>query len=211
MMKTIITPNLAAAMTIKIAAYVRVSTKDQKTDMQIEDIKKFCEFKWPGLTPALFVDHAESGAKTSRPAFDAMMEKARKKEFQVLLTWKFDRIGRSTIHLISIMEELKSLGIDFISLKENIDTTTAMGKMIFTIFAALAEFERETIKMRTKAGRDIARSKGIHLGRPMGVSENELARMFALYESGRSGDAIARLLNIPRSTVYRILKDGKND
>lgn len=190
---------------MKIAAYIRVSTKDQNTEMQLDDIKKYCEFKgWSN--PAFFIDHGESGAKTSRPEFDKMMKAVRSKEVDVLLTWKFDRIGRSSIHLIQVMQELKELNVDFISIKESIDTTTAMGKMIFTIFAALAEFERDTIKMRTKTGQDLARSKGIHCGRPETYSTKDRQAVIAYFNEGVKPDKIGEIMGMDRSTVYRIIK-----
>lgn len=190
---------------MKIAAYLRVSTKDQKVDIQNDSIINYCKMKgW--TSPTLFIDHAESGAKTSRPQFNKMMDKARKNEFDLILCWKFDRIGRSTIHLLSIMGELNTLKIGFVSIMENIDTTTPMGKMMFSVIAALSEFERETIRSRTKAGQDLAKSKGVHCGRPDTYSIKDKQAVIAYYNEGITPDKIASMTKMDRSTVYRIIK-----
>jgi DNA invertase Pin-like site-specific DNA recombinase len=175
--------------------------------MQIEDIKKFCDFRWPGTAPVFFVDHGESGAKVSRPEFNEMMKLVRAGEFQAIVAWKFDRIGRSSLHLISILDELKVLNVDFISIKEAIDTTTPMGKMIFTIFAALAEFERETIRMRTKAGIELAQSKGIHCGRPSEISIETVKDIIYLRDQKMTIDEIHSVHpQVSRATIGRIVK-----
>lgn len=192
---------------MKIAAYLRVSTKDQKVDIQRDSIENYCKMKgW--INPVLFIDHAESGAKTSRPQFDKMMKAARNKEIDIILCWKFDRIGRSTIHLLSIMGELNTLSIGFVSIMESIDTTTPMGKMMFSVIAALSEFERETIRMRTKTGQDLAKSKGVHCGRPDKFTIKEKREVLALFNSGIKPDIIGETLNMNRATVYRIIKRG---
>jgi DNA invertase Pin-like site-specific DNA recombinase len=191
---------------MKIAAYVRVSTKDQSPDIQINDVKKYCALKDWG-DPVLFIDHGESGAKTSRPAFDEMMTRVRAGEFGAVLAWKFDRIGRSSIHLIEVMTELKGLAVDFISIKENIDTTSAMGKLIFTIFAALAEFERDAIRMRTKTGQDLARSRGVHCGRPAVIGSEIKKDIIYLRGQGHTLDELCQIHpTVSRSTIYRIIK-----
>lgn len=192
---------------MKIAAYLRVSTKDQKVDIQKDSIENYCKMKgW--INPVLFIDHAESGAKTSRPQFDKMMKAARNKEIDIILCWKFDRIGRSTIHLLSIMGELNTLSIGFVSIMESIDTTTPMGKMMFSVIAALSEFERETIRMRTKTGQDLAKSKGVHCGRPDKFTIKEKREVLSLFNSGIKPDIIGETLNMNRATVYRIIKRG---
>jgi DNA invertase Pin-like site-specific DNA recombinase len=193
---------------MKIAAYLRVSTKDQKVDIQNESINSYCKMKgWSN--PVLFIDHAESGAKTSRPQFNLMMDAVRKNEFDLILCWKFDRIGRSTIHLLSIMGELNALKIGFVSIMENIDTTTPMGKMMFSVIAALSEFERETIRQRTKSGIDLAKSKGVHCGRPDIYTNKDKMEVIAYYNQGITPDKIASMTKMDRSTVYRIIKKSK--
>lgn len=150
-----------------VAVYLRVSTEDQKTDLQKNAIIHYCNMKGiPSDSLQWFIDQGESGSKISRPSFNKMMEAARSGTLSAVLTWKFDRIGRSTVHLIQVLEELKTLEVDFISLTENVDTSSPMGKMIFGIFAVLAQFEREQLIMRTKAGMEAARSRGSRIGRP---------------------------------------------
>lgn len=190
---------------MKIAAYIRVSTHKQDGGMQITDIQNYCKLKgYNDVT--YFKDLGESGAKHSRPQLDIMLSQIRDQKFDIVLCWKFDRIGRSTIHLISIMQELKTLNVDFISLKENIDTTSSMGKMIFGIFAVLAEFERDTIRQRTIAGQLVAKSKGIHCGRPDTYNETKKEAIVAHYLDGKTPDKIAVITNISRATVYRVIK-----
>lgn len=193
---------------MKIAVYIRVSTKEQREDIQLDDIQKYCEFKnYQNVT--YFKDLGESGAKHSRPQLDLMLDQIRKGHFDAVLCWKFDRIGRSTVHLISIMQELKSLNVDFISIKENIDTTSSMGKMIFGIFAVLAEFERDTIRQRTKAGIDLAKSNGVHCGRPETYCQKTREEIFSMFNNGMKPDKIAKKMKMHRATVYRIIKKMK--
>jgi DNA invertase Pin-like site-specific DNA recombinase len=191
---------------MRVACYLRVSTEDQKTDLQRDAIENYCKLRgWHA--PALFVDQGESGAKTSRPEFDRMMSDVRGGLFDVVLTWKFDRIGRSTSHLISVLDELQRRGVAFVSVTESIDTTTPMGKMIFTVFAALAEFERETLIMRTKAGLEAARTRGAVLGAPTKVTDEQRRDILYLKGQGMSLDDIhANFPRLSRSTVYRITK-----
>lgn len=192
---------------MKVACYLRVSTEDQKTDLQKDAITKFLAFKGWHDAALFYIDQGESGSKISRPEFDRMMGDARAGKINAVLTWKFDRIGRSTAHLIAVMEELKTLNIDFISVIEAIDTTTAMGKMIFTIFAALAEFERETLIMRTKAGIKSAKERGTHCGRKSTVTDEERKDIIYLRGEGMSLDEICKTHpRLSPSTVYRVMR-----
>lgn len=178
--------------------------------MQLNNIQNFCTFKtWTDVT--YFKDLGESGSKKSRPAFDEMMLKVRNKEFDVVLCWSFDRISRSTLQLVSLVEEFNELKVDFISLQQNIDTTTPMGRMIFTVFAALAQFERETIRQRTKAGIDLAKSRGVHCGRPETFNQDDRKEVFALFQEGIKPDKIATITKMDRATVYRIIKKVSNE
>ena len=104
-----------------------------------------------------------SGAKSSRPALNILMEDAKKRRFDAVLVWKLDRMGRSLKHLLSILEDFETLGIDFIAYNQNIDTTTPSGKLMFSMIGAFAEFERELIRERVKAGMQTAREKGQHI------------------------------------------------
>lgn len=193
---------------MRIAAYIRVSTDKQTGEMQLNDIQNYCKFKGY-VNVAFFTDIGESGSKTSRPQLDLMLSRVRSKEFDAVLCWKFDRIGRSTVHLISIMQELKTLKVDFISIKENIDTTSSMGKMIFGIFAVLAEFERDTIRQRTIAGQATAKAKGVKFGSPGTISPNIKEAIITHYNNGISPDKIVKLTKVSRATVYRIIKKSQ--
>ncbi len=194
---------------MKIAAYIRVSTDDQKTDSQTDAINNFCKLKgW--ISPVLFIDHGESGAKNSRPQLDFMMERMKNKEFDTVLVYKFDRISRSTKHLIEIMETLKTLEVNFVSITESIDTTTPAGKMIFGIFAVLAEFERENIVSRVKAGMKAAKDRGIHCGRANFKLTKEQHE--SIIQRGLSGESPTKLAyehGINKATVSRMVNKAR--
>ncbi len=191
---------------MKIAAYLRVSTKDQKVDIQLEAIQNYCKLKgW--INPVLFIDHGESGAKVSRPQLDKMFSRVRTGEFDAILCWKFDRIGRSMIHLLTIMEELKHLKVEFISIQENIDTTSPLGKVFFSLLASLAEFERDNITSRTKAGRELAMERGVIFGRkPWKMTPDIGEDIVVMYAAGHSMSLIGKKHGINKSVVSRHLK-----
>lgn len=194
---------------MKIAAYLRVSTDDQKIDSQLDSIKKYCELKdWPA--PVLFIDHGESGKKESRPQLDEMLKRIQNKEFNALIVFKFDRLSRSTIQLIQLMELFKAHDVNFISLGESIDTTTPAGKMIFGIFAVLAEFERENIVARVKAGIRAAKSRGIHCGRdPYKTTPETIQTIIELKSQGLSLNQIKDKVNLDKGYISRILKKNR--
>jgi DNA invertase Pin-like site-specific DNA recombinase len=194
---------------MKIAAYIRVSTDDQKIDSQLEAIKKYCALKdWP--LPVLFIDHGESGKKESRPQLDELLRRVKDKEFHSLIVFKFDRLSRSTIQLIQLMELFKAYDVNFISLGESIDTTTPAGKMIFGIFAVLAEFERENIVERVKAGIRAAKAKGIHCGRdPYKTTPETIERIIQLSNEGRSLNQIKDAVGLDKGYISRILKKNR--
>ena len=191
---------------MKIAAYIRVSTDDQKIDSQLDSIKKYCALKdWP--EPVLFIDHGESGKKESRPKLDEMLKRIQNKEFQALIVFKFDRLSRSTIQLIQLMELFKAHDVNFISLGESIDTTTPAGKMIFGIFAVLAEFERENIVARVKAGIRAAKSRGTHCGRDAYKTTPEtIQTIIQLKNQGMSLNQIKDRVNLDKGYISRLLK-----
>lgn len=151
----------------QVALYARVSTSNnnQNPENQLLDLRKFVEHRGFEIYKE-YVDHGISGAKDNRPALNELMNDARKRRFDVLAVWKFDRFGRSTKHLIQSLELFRSLKIDFISFQENVDTSTPMGKLVFEVMAALAEFERSLIRERVLSGLRRAKAKGKKLGRP---------------------------------------------
>lgn len=149
---------------MKVAIYTRVSTEDQEPENQIKALKDYCERMQYDIHN-VYVDKC-SGLKDSRPQFNLMQGDMRLKLFDAILVWKLDRIGRSLQHLLQLLQEMQNKGVDFISLTQNIDTTTATGKLTFQIMGAFAEFESSLISERTKAGMSRAKAQGKHVGRP---------------------------------------------
>jgi len=187
----------------RIAIYARVSTTDQSTDSQLLDLRRYVrERRWNIYKE--YVDEGISGTKDSRPALNELMNDAKKRRFDVVLVWRFDRFARSTKHLILALEEFKNLGIDFVSYQENIDTSSPLGSAIFTIISAVAQLERDIIAERVKAGLRKAVENGKKLGRPRtSVDPNEIYR---LRSQGLSHRAIASQLGISHSTVGQLLR-----
>src|ERR1700719_3419080 len=150
---------------MKIAIYARVSTRDQSCELQIRELRAYCSARGFELVRE-YVDVGQSGAKDSRPELNKLMDDARKRQFDAIVVWRFDRFARSTKHLLSALEEFRSLGIQFISYQENIDTSSALGQALFTIVSAVAQLERDLIRERVSAGIRNARANGKKLGRP---------------------------------------------
>ena len=180
--------------------YARVSTTDQTVDLQKDALEK------AGCSH-IFTDTI-SGATTERPGLDEALAYVR--EGDSLVVWKLDRLGRSLKHLIDTITNLNNRKIGFKSLTENIDTTTSGGKLIFHIFGALAEFERDIIRERTLAGLQAARARGRKGGRPKATSldtPKKVAIAQALYnDKNHSIDDICKTLHISRATLYRYIK-----
>ncbi len=182
--------------------YARISTPTQKLDLQNDALKKAgCE--------DIYCD-VSSGARTERPELDKCISYLRKGD--ILVVWKLDRLGRSLRHLVKVVANMENKGIGFKSLQENIDTTTAGGKLIFHIFASLAEFERELIRERTVAGLSAARARGVNGGRPRALSQKQvmMAKKMLLDKT----IPIKEILNtfkISKSTLYKSVRDyGEN-
>lgn len=179
--------------------YARVSTKKQNLEMQIDALKNAgCQ---------LVYEEQASGAKEERPELQRMLGQLRAGD--TVVVWKIDRIGRSLKHLVNLIAELHQRGVGFHSLSDSINTTTAQGRLVFNIFASLAEFERELISERTLAGLDNARRKGKRLGRPAGLSPERLKKASVakdLHHQGYSKAEIARQLNISLRSVQRYLR-----
>ena len=145
--------------TPRVAIYARVSTTDQSTDSQLLDLRRYVsERGWHTFRE--YTDNGISGTKDSRPALNQLMDDAKKRRFDVLLVWRFDRFARSTKHLILALEDFRNLGVDFVSYQENIDTSSPLGSAIFTIISAVAQLERDIIAERVRAGLRRARSSG---------------------------------------------------
>lgn len=180
--------------------YARVSTADQHLRMQEDALKSAgCE--------EIFTDVA-SGAKSQRPGLDKALEYVR--EGDTLVVWKLDRLGRSIQHLIQLMSSLNDRKIGFKCLQESIDTSTSGGKLIFHMFSALAEFERDLIQERTQAGLKAARARGKMGGRPALLDNRQINRMVELYDEGKSTVAeICKIFSISRPSFYNYLKNLK--
>jgi DNA invertase Pin-like site-specific DNA recombinase len=180
-----------------LIGYARVSTHDQTLNLQRDALEK------AGCSK-LFTDTA-SGAKTERKGLDEALAYVRKGD--TLIVWRLDRLGRSLPHLITTMTGLEEQGIGFKSLTENIDTTTSAGKLIFHIFGSLAEFERNLIRERTKAGLHAARTRGRKGGRPHALTDRQITIAQSLYKDPNTSiPEICRTLKISRATFFRYVK-----
>jgi DNA invertase Pin-like site-specific DNA recombinase len=183
-----------------LIGYARVSTEDQTLDLQLDALQSAgCQ--------QIFRDTA-SGAKSDRPGLTRALEHVRKGD--VLVVWRLDRLGRSLASLMDLMTHLDSRGIGFMSLTEQIDTTTSGGKLIFHIFGALAEFERNLIRERTNAGLAAARARGRKGGRPKRLDTDrkvQMARQLHADPTNSIAD-ICKTLGVSRATLYRYLESG---
>ena len=190
--------------TPEIAVYCRVSTLGQSTDSQLLDLRRYvAERQWNIYKE--YCDNGISGTKDSRPALDELMDAAKKRKFDMVLVWRFDRFARSTRHLINALEEFRNLGIDFISYQENIDTSSPLGSAIFTIISAVAQLEKDIIAERVKAGLRRAKVNGKTLGRPKGTAL-DVEKIRGLRSEGLSLKQIATALNTSKTTVSRLLR-----
>lgn len=186
----------------KVGIYCRVSTKDQTNENQLLDLRKYCDARgWQIVAEC--IEHGMSGAKDDRPQLRAIMDLARKRKIDALLVWRFDRFARSLAHLVDSLEELRRLGVDFMSYQESVDTSTAQGRMVFGVMASLAEFERALIQERIKSGLRRAISQGKQIGRPRASIDPAVA--YRMRQEGRSLREIASALSVGKGTVERLL------
>ena len=149
----------------RTALYLRVSTPDQKPDLQYDGLRGYAERAGLQIVGD-YCDHAISGRRKGRPQLGALMTSVRNREVDCVLVWKFDRFARSTRHLLAALEEFDHLGVRFISVQDQIDTASPMGRAMFTIIAAMAELESSLISERVSAGMKAAAARGRRLGRP---------------------------------------------
>ena len=192
---------------MRIGIYARVSTKDQSCELQVRDLRAYCTARGFDLIRE-YVDVGQSGAKDSRPELNKLMDDARKRQFDAIVVWRFDRFARSTKHLLSALEEFRSLGIQFISYQENIDTSSALGQALFTIVSAVAQLERDLIRERVTAGIRNAQANGKKQGRPKSSVDRD--RILELKAEGHSLRQIAATLGVSYGTVReRLLTSHK--
>jgi DNA invertase Pin-like site-specific DNA recombinase len=192
---------------MKVALYARVSTKDkgQDPEMQLTELREFAA-KRGWQVAGEFVDVGVSGSKDSRPQLDAMMRLAKTRKVDVIAVWKLDRFGRSLRHLVDALAELNAVGCAFVALRDNLDLSTPAGKLMFHIIGAMAEFERELIRERVKAGLAHARSKGQKLGRPR-IRRDRDRDAKAIRQMRAEGDSygeIGEALGRTKSDIYRV-------
>jgi len=191
---------------MKAAIYGRVSTigKGQDVDLQLRDLRNYAQARgWKIFKE--YIDNGVSGRKDKRPALNQLMNDARKKRFDAVLVWRFDRFARSTKHLVTSLDEFNHLGIDFISFMENIDTSSPVGKAMFTITSAISELEADIIRERVISGLANAKAKGARLGRPK--AELDISELISLREKGLTVRALARELDVSIGLVHKTLKN----
>ncbi len=188
----------------RVAVYARVSTLDkgQDPETQLMELREYANSRKFTVTHEL-VDYA-SGRKEDRTCYQTLFELVRKRQVDIVLVWRYDRFARSTQALVNALVEFRDLGVDFISYRENIDTTTPQGKMVFTIMASLAEFESALISERVKAGMARARKAGKQIGRSKTPTSTQ-KRIRQLRSRGMTVRAIAEKLGISTGTVFNYL------
>jgi DNA invertase Pin-like site-specific DNA recombinase len=170
--------------------------------MQVRELREYCERRGWEITGE-YVDAGISGAKDSRPELNRMIADAHRRRFDAIVVWKFDRFARSVSHLLRALETFNALGVAFVSLSEQMDTSTPTGKMVFTVLGAVAELERSLIAERVRAGLRNARAKGKRLGRPpVNLDAPQVVRLRA---EGRTVREIAAALGVSRSLVHKTL------
>jgi DNA invertase Pin-like site-specific DNA recombinase len=199
-----------SAEEMRAAIYARVSTSNHGQDphVQTRELKEHCLRRGWDIVDE-YVDSGISGTKERRPQLDRLLADCRRRRVDIVLVYRYDRFARSLRHLVNALEEFRALGIDFISLHEGVDTSTPNGRLVFGIFASIAEFERELIRDRVKSGIAAARSKGTTLGRPRVVVD--AARIGALRSQGLSWAKIGSQLGLGEGTIRRAsLASAKN-
>jgi DNA invertase Pin-like site-specific DNA recombinase len=190
----------------RVALYARVSTVSQTTENQLLELRATAQRM--GYTIfAEFVDNGISGAKgrADRPALDQMLKQAAQRKFDMIMCWDISRLGRSLQNLVEILTDLQSMKTDLFFQQQGLDTSTSSGRMIFGIFGALAEYERELIRERVIAGQQRAKSQGIKLGRPSKMNDGLKTAIKLLREKGMGIKQIAMQCQVGVGTVYTAL------
>ena len=190
----------------RVGIYARVSTDDQHPENQIQRLREVCDHRgWEVVGEYMDVI---SGAEESRPELDRMIKDARLGRMDAVLVTKIDRLGRSLVHFLQLTQEFQRLGVDIIAIDQEIDTGGPTGRLIWAILGAIAEFERELIRERTKEGLERAKREGKRIGRPP-IPEEVKRKVIRMREAGMSYGAIARELKISKRSVIRIVQGAK--
>ncbi len=190
----------------RAALYARVSTTNHGQDvgLQMDELRQVAAQR--GWVVSHYSDVGVSGSIDRRPGLDRLMADARAGKLDVVAVWRFDRFARNTRHLLVSMEEFKAVGVDFVSLREQVDTSTPLGRAMFTILSAISELERDIIRERVLAGVRRAQASGKHCGRPR--KDLDLRPALALLNEGRGLKDVARILKVPRATLRRRLDEA---
>ena len=191
---------------MKTAIYARVSTTNgQDPEMQLRELRDYCQRRgWE--VHREYVDVGISGTKEKRPELDKLLADAHRRHFDAVVVWRFDRFARSVSHLLRALENFRSLGIEFVSLSEQVDTSTPTGKMVFTVLGAVAELERSLIVERVRAGLRNARAKGRKLGRPR--KPLDASKLTSMRSAGASWRAVGAALGVaPATALHAVSKN----
>jgi DNA invertase Pin-like site-specific DNA recombinase len=185
---------------VRAAIYARVSTPDQEPENQLAELRRYVEAR--GWTATEYVDRGISGAKDRRPALDALLRDAKRRQFDALVCWRLDRLGRNLRHLILLLDELTAVGVGFVTLGEGIDTTSPTGRLVLHVLGAISEFERSRIAERVRAGLQRARAQGVRLGRPR-------KSLLTMEVPGGTVREAAKVWGVSRSTAARWIAAGR--
>jgi len=193
-------------MTKKIAIYARVSTDKQTCENQLLELRIIAK-RMGYEVVSEFIDNGISGSKgrEGRPALDLMMKSATQRKFDMVMCWSIDRLGRSLQNLVEILNELQAIKIDLFFLQQGMDTSTPSGRMIFSVFGAIGEFERNLIRERVIAGQKRAVANGVKMGRPSKMNEGMRSAIQLLREKGMGIKQIAKQLQVGIGTVYSVI------
>ena len=191
----------------RVGIYARVSTDKQTCDNQLIELRAVAERCGYAIVQE-FVDSGISGAKgrADRPALDLMMKAANQRKFDMILVWSIDRLGRSLQNLVELLNDLQSMRVDLMFLQQGMDTSTSSGRMMFSIFGALAEFERNLIRERVIAGQNRAKARGVKMGRPTKMNDGLKSAIKLLREKGMGIKQIAIECGVGVGTVYSVIE-----
>jgi DNA invertase Pin-like site-specific DNA recombinase len=191
---------------MKCSLYSRVSTTEQSVNMQLDELRSYCGRRGLEIVRE-YVDAGVSGAKGSRPALNRLMADARRRGFDAVLVYRYDRFARSLRQLVNALAEFDALGVDFISLHEGVDTSTPAGRLIFGIFASIAEFERALIAERVRSGQAAAKRRGVIFGRSRAIgSADVVAPRLSCEKTKRTSKIVNASVNRPRGMPFVLIR-----